>query len=371
MNIKLITYHKTKAYGPALQAYATWKTLEQQGHFVEFIDYVNKVEATQFKGISLSPASLRYAIKRIVKNAVYRQNENLSNSFDAFLKAFPLTQHCNGLAELNRLEADVFVVGSDQTWNADITQGIDPAFFLDFGKSVLRVSFASSMGSYTFTEKDKQQVTPYLQAFKALSVREQFAKRQIEALIKRPVEVITDPTLWLDGCYWRDVSTKPSRGVAANINPSQYILYYTLSNSQPRFSQEVLTAAKKRLGFPVYNLSSLSIKHPGVDEVITVATPYEFLWLIDNAALVITSSFHGVAFSLNLNTSFWALKPAAGAVRIDELLAQTNLESQVISDSGVQNGVFPPTEVNFDIRANDVLKEKRAYALNWISHALS
>ena len=42
-----------------------------------------------------------------------------------------------------------------------------------------------------------------------------------------------------------------------------------------------------------------TFKPKGIDKVIPGANPYEFIDLIDNAAFVITNSFHGTAFSLN------------------------------------------------------------------------
>lgn len=362
MKIFLITFHKTKAYGPVFQAYASWKTLEKLGHEFQFIDYVNETERAQFEGFSLSLVAVKYAIKRVIKNIFFKVDKNLGASFNEFLSTFPLTKPCSNLSDLNNLAADVFIVGSDQTWNAAICEGIDSAFYLNFGKAKKRISLASSMGGYRFNEKEKIQVKDYLARFSAISVREQFAKEQIQPLCNMPVEIICDPTFWLDAQYWRNMAQQPN-----GFKKNSYILYYALSNNQPQFSGEALAKAKESLNLPVVSLSSLPIKHPNIDQILTQITPEEFLWLVDNAAFVITSSFHGTAFSLNLNTPFWVLPPHQGSARIDELLRDCQLLDRKVTDSSS----LPTVELSSFEYTNTKLESKRNHAIDWINKHLS
>lgn len=60
------------------------------------------------------------------------------------------------------IEADALIVGSDQVWNPFITGGIEPAFFLQFGKATRRLSLASSLGSHIYNEIEQQEIrVPY------------------------------------------------------------------------------------------------------------------------------------------------------------------------------------------------------------------
>ena len=69
------------------------------------------------------------------------------------------------------------------------------------------------------------------------------------------------------------------------------------------------------------------------------AGPEEFLWLIKNAELICTNSFHAVAFSLIMNKKFWVFvnrgedastKPHQ---RILNITSISGLESRVVDES--------------------------------------
>ena len=61
------------------------------------------------------------------------------------------------------------------------------------------------------------------------------------------------------------------------------------------------------------------------------ADPGQFLWLIDNAEAVVTSSFHGVAFSLIFNKKLSAVVNPALPSRINDLLDLLNVEKKEIT----------------------------------------
>ena len=57
-----------------------------------------------------------------------------------------------------------------------------------------------------------------------------------------------------------------------------------------------------------------------------------FLSLFLNASIVVTDSFHGTAFSINLEKPFVAIAPERFSGRIGNLLAMTGLEDRLLSD---------------------------------------
>ena len=72
-------------------------------------------------------------------------------------------------------------------------------------------------------------------------------------------------------------------------------------------------------------------------------SPFQFIYLIDNATYVLTDSFHGMAFSINLNTRFYVFDRAAKNLkekqsekmssRILSLAKSTNLCSRYVSSA--------------------------------------
>ena len=84
------------------------------------------------------------------------------------------------------------------------------------------------------------------------------------------------------------------------------------------------------LGLPVYAINHLSyFKVDGSNHSINRLTPTEFIGVIENASLIITSSFHGVAFSINFKKNFIALK-TRNPKRIDNLLSLLHLEDRLL-----------------------------------------
>ena len=95
------------------------------------------------------------------------------------------------------------VAGSDQLWNPLISGKLDPLFFLQFGKAKKRISIASSLGSYILTDSEKEIVRNYLKIFDSISVREAFAKNQLQSLTDKSIKVLMDPTLLLTKEFWK------------------------------------------------------------------------------------------------------------------------------------------------------------------------
>lgn len=141
MDIKLLTIWREMNYGAELQAYSTVKILEQLGHKVEMINILlSDQKKTNINGkigkviSSFGPAHAKF--------------ESFWN------KQIPITHRYHSLEELQKKppKADVYMVGSDQVWNPDITKYFAKLYFLDFGDDgIRRVSYASSFGTPNWT----------------------------------------------------------------------------------------------------------------------------------------------------------------------------------------------------------------------------
>lgn len=99
---------------------------------------------------------------------------------------------------------------------------------------------------------------------------------------------------------------------------------------------------------------------------------YEFLWLIKNATIVITSSFHGTAFSVNMGTPFISMveKREQSDDRIISFLKSVSLENHVVTVNDDFINLFEMA--NFDyIATTKILNEKRQDSLCFLKNALT
>lgn len=118
---------------------------------------------------------------------------------------------------------------------------------------------------------------------------------------------------------------------------------------------------------PVYRIANNYIPVSGVDRTLRGITPQEFVWLIDHAAYVVTDSFHGTAFSLNLETPFTVIPNKQGNNnRMTDLLESLNLMNRFSPVAG--------DHINLDMsfsNARASLAQKRDACIAWVMQAAS
>jgi len=91
-----------------------------------------------------------------------------------------------------------------------------------------------------------------------------------------------------------------------------------------------------------------------VDKHIRDAGPEELLSLFSGADFVVTDSFHGVCFSINLERPFVALSPGIHSNRVESLLSLTGL-----SDRYIDNELdFEEVSLNIDFSESRLRLEK-------------
>ena len=334
--IGIITMHKVWNVGSALQAYATQKSIETLGYYCELIDYeYPNVEHRAAQGVVIEPkdygliGALRIVAQKI-KAILKRKKVNLYEKFykEYFKCSKEEYKTRNSLMEAPP-EYDIYLTGSDQVWNPRFI-GYDTNFFLDFvpeGKR--KVSYASSFSSNKMPEHFCKLYSEKLLKYDSISVRESSAKKNVEEMIGKNVEIVCDPTILLNSEQWERIS------VASTIKPKvDYLLVYVLGyayNPYP-YIYNYIERVNEKMKLPVIYLNTQKGRLAGKYKEIIVNNwgPIEFLYLVKNAKFIITDSFHGTAFSLNFGTPFISCiksKDSADSRMLD-LLKKVGAEAQ-------------------------------------------
>lgn len=184
------------------------------------------------------------------------------------------------------------ISGSDQIWNPN---DIDPIFLQSFHNKAIKMSYAASLGGKTMQDELIPLYKESLELFNAISVREMDGCELLKSIgISSDVHI--DPTLLLGASHYRSIE-KP----ISNITPP-FAFCYFLSTNQEYKSQvvEYLQAHKlKAVGFSANDEDYEWIKKTDV------MGPREWLWLIDNAEIVLTNSYHAAILSLILHAPFF------------------------------------------------------------------
>ena len=349
MKISIITLHKVFNYGSVLQAYATELFFKRLGYEAEIIDYIPK--NWQNKALYWDIADK----KGFIKDNIYRILRAVSvlikkKAFWGFVKKnVNLTKTYKSFEELRKCcpKADIYCTGSDQVWNSKYC-GIDKAFYLRFTKdSAKKISFAASIGKTELPQSESVVIKDYLSDYSFITVRENSAKKLLGDMGLKS-ELIPDPTLLIEKEHWISMASP-------RLIKEKYLILMLLYNEDNNATEYARKIADEK-GLKLVKLSWEMKKPSLVDVLMTHRKPEEFLSLFYHADYVVTNSFHGLAFSINLNKQFLVIKRNEFNSRIDSLLEVTGLTERLADkklDMDVVNKI-----IDYD-KVNDILDSKR------------
>lgn len=315
MKTSTITWTSYNNYGTVLQAYSLQQYLYSLGCENVIISDSFLVQSKQKKKVSKNYFVLVINIIRnhfphfliitkkflsVVLDLAYDiflrgKEKRKDKSFAKFKKKFlniTYKYSFDNLQDISK-DFDVTICGSDQIWS--VYDGLfDEFYYLKFANNK-KISYATSMGCQVIPNEKQERIVACLSDFDSISVREISLMENLEILLKKKIDFVCDPTLLLDRDSWVSFS-KVKRS-----HRKKYVLCYFLDDN-PWYQDAVKKYRKKDLDvllIPCTNKQS-AYKYAIKKEV----RPQEFISLINNAELVLTDSYHGLLFSLNLKKQF-------------------------------------------------------------------
>ena len=377
--IGIITIDKVNNYGAELQTLATQKAVEKLGYEAEIIDYLfykNPGHKVTKCSKPLFPLPFKKhltewlyprlnLLRQLTKSGT--EGKKRAANFEAFHKKHTkFSKEYRTAEELYaaKMDYDVYVVGSDQVWNPNNYTSLDPYFLKFAPKEKRRISYASSIGVSTIPEYARNYYKEALQDLDAVSVREEDAVGIVKEVSGVDAHWVLDPTLLLTGEEWKKYYNPIS-----NI-PEKFVLLYEITPCD--YLKQLALKASRELGCPVVRINREAIRQESDDEIINVldAGPSEFVWLFANAQMVLTNSFHGTAFSLNMEKNFFVVTPERkkNNSRQKSILRLVGLEDRLI----VENAPMPSKE-NYDIDYNTIrpkLEKARQESMDYLKNAI-
>lgn len=305
MKIGILTFHRASNYGTVLQAQAMAMALQELGYDAELIDYRPEYNERTLQIRKIRQArTIKTVLSIILNRAIYgKQLKQKIQNFMEYIGEMNVSETVmylpNEVGEIAR-QYDVILSGSDQLWNERIT-GDDMTYFCPF-KHSCKISYASSFGVSTISEKRKEQIVPLLKEFKHLGVRKKTAQIMLTELLQIPKEQIicvVDPTLLVNREMW--LKQANPRIV---LPKGGYILTYYMIETP--ILRAITRNLKQKTGLPVINLKPSKrqiIMHEGKN--MMWAGPREFLACYAGAKYVVTNSFHGTAFAINFEVPMY------------------------------------------------------------------
>lgn len=363
-------------YGSSLQSYATETIIKNIGYCPQIVKLsgsvqkgrdirLRKAAAIAFRML-LHPTLIKRTLSTYRQNMSSSLNKHVKKMFNIFTEAqlHPLNLKWGQLKKLAKKESVVACIcGSDQIWNAD-TLYVDPLYYLRFAPHCKRVAFAPSFGRTTIPKYNIKKISKWVSDIPYLSVRENSGSDLVNQMTNRVAQVVLDPTLLIERRTWIEFSKKV-------IVKEDYLLVYFLNEPNDTLKSEIRKFADNHK-WKICCFSQFAYWH-GVADVIVDAGPKEFVSLISNARFVFTDSFHGTAFSINLNVPFYVFERAYGlagkqSTRITSLLSAMGLNERFIVSLCNRKIIDFPIDFEY---SNAVLSKEREKASNYLKKSIS
>ncbi|NLM48334.1 MAG: polysaccharide pyruvyl transferase family protein [Epulopiscium sp.] len=265
------------------------------------------------------------------------------------------------LKEINN-DYDYFICGSDQIWNGTMIR-FDSAYFLSFvDNTEKKIAYAASFGKVDISDQEFEFYKRELNNINKISVRETSASVIVKKCSNKFAEVVLDPTLLLSGTEWKYISRKEK------VPKEPYILTYCLSNNKEM--QDFIKKLRLQTGYKVIGISRGLV--PMFREcAFAVPSPLEFVQLFSNASYVVTNSFHGTAFSTNLNKNFFTFikgeRNTATNSRIVDFLENLGLADRIYTKCPKEK--INISQPNFE-EVNKKLEALRKKSINFLTESL-
>ena len=364
--VGILTLHFSINYGAVLQCMSLQKYLTEKDNDVFVIDYVPDY-LREYWNPWISPLSeckkrLLYSGKNPIKTGFIMiktffftllQNKDYFSRREKFLRFKSFTDEYirktgTYYSDIRTLESDcgeydIIISGSDQVWNPLFTKGkVDDVYLLNFGDGKYKkASYAASAGisDYDFIKQLAQDI----RNIQYISVREKSLANALNNYDKNlNVKRVIDPTLLLSGEDWR----KYKRSIQAP--KGKYIFVYCLKQHE-EFAQ-VLELLKCELNYVIVDLSPLQVDIPKCNTInASKCGPGEFLSYIDEAAFVVTNSFHATVFSILFKKEFITIPDNNTGARMIDLLEDFELADRIFNpEIDIKNYIRPVNYENIE-----------------------
>ena len=320
MKIGILTFHRAHNYGAVLQCYALQEVLKSMGHDVQVIDYRQPFIEDVYRTFNIR-RFCRLALKH--QKQALRYLAHISNRitakhhFESFANQY-LSLSKEADAFHIPCDYDVYVIGSDQVWNSSLTGGFDRIYWGEFQhkSSSNIIGYAISTSISDLIKLKRSLVKKHISNFDSLSVREESLSSYLEKEgICKKSTICLDPTLVADKNIWNSI-------VSNRTENKRYVLIYQAREYEkiPDLLRLKAKCLAEKEDLEIVDLSSKKY------------SPKEFVEFFRYASCVITTSFHGIVFSVIFNRPLYAIALGDGHDdRYTNLLKSLGAESLIVT----------------------------------------
>lgn len=315
--IYIATIIDSHNYGTVLQAAATADTLSAYGKPL-FIDYCRQYWtlrgsiSTQINNPNGSLAT--NTMHTFALLARWRHQKGIFRSFVE--RELTLVDSTRFLEDGGKYDENAYyVTGSDQTWNYEYNNGIDPVYYFKFlPDDCRRISYAASFGRPSISTIEAEESYELLSKYAGISVREKSGVDILDSLGLYGSVALKDPVLLCRPGLWSELTSQVERCSA------QYVLVYGLYGNKALFDYARAVAQEMGISALVVTFVPYKRAPEGLSQCC-LPSPEKWVSLFRDANYVVTDSFHGTCFSLLFEKPMTVFDPPRYSVRLIDVLS--------------------------------------------------
>ncbi|MCM1191194.1 MAG: polysaccharide pyruvyl transferase family protein [Butyrivibrio sp.] len=361
MKIMVMTYWDSNTnYGQQLQIYALQKKLEGLGHEVTLLRYhfvKNKYDIRRIMSAFNFGKLIKYIEITVRHRKAKAEEEKNSRQFQKFRsKHLRMTERdFFSTKEMNDLDAQCVITGSDQVWNWEWKTGSNfvefaNAYFLGFVRpGIHRISYAASWGGKVPNKSEEKLLRKLLAQFDLITVREDVGIKTCAMCGRTDSDVVPDPTLLLNAEDYRKLYVEEEM---LSID-EPYVFFYHLNNRDDFNINGLYDWAREKNLRVVYVTANAVVDSY---EKVYPTIP-QWLYLIEHAEYVVTNSFHGCVFSLIFNKKFGVIKLSGRSkemnCRLDSLFFMCHVNPRYIERNNFDVLDMPAEKISVDYAGAD------------------
>lgn len=328
MKIGIITYHRAYNYGAYLQACALCNRLNMEKDIqAEIVDFRMKKEINFYQNWSWK--------KKIKRFPDHIFNKTLHKAFDRAINdkvmvksdKYVLSDSLEDFQKLVTGKYDVMIAGSDEIWKFNNFRGFPNPYWLIGDLGCRKFSYAASSRT-DFSKLGKENleaVKKILDEFEYIGVRDEPTFREVSNAVsdKSKVHMCCDPSFVYDfGIESRKMS-EILKG-KAKLDPNKKNVVIMTED------KHIAASVSAKLGRK-YNLISVFNWNIGCHNIKEL-TPLEWLSVLKNADLVLTSFFHATCFSIIFNTPYISFATGSKVSKLEGLFTDEDMSRRLIRD---------------------------------------
>lgn len=370
--IGIITYHAPYNFGSTLQAYSTQEKLKDMGYEIEIVNYRMSPQKKAYSLVRVNAGAVNF-IKDLLQLPILPQKVERQNRFEKFFSS-----HLNLTDEFEEPEKfleyassyDLMISGSDQIWNKESNElhGASWKYIMPYllaGFKGKKISYASSIGNST--SEDLQFIAQYISAFSHVAMREESSAKKVSETVGCDVATVLDPTFLLTSREWCE-----RLGISKKKNKKPYILFYSLTSSFKTLRRG--SSLLKKIADNGYQVRFITpyCNYSWHDQhFVNVVSygPIEFLNALYNAEAIVTDSFHGTIFSINMGKQFYSINGQnVSDFRKTDILEKLGLMSRSITwDTKYEE--LDQSDIDY-ASVNKKLEKLRQHSVDYLKNAI-